>query len=399
MAVGMHKPVSILVCGNAGVVGGDLLRRRDILTYWALNADEAAAVVSRVRPKVALVREEHALSLLAVASRWRTPVVVLLEGDGWARRDEYFLAGATALVQASAGARILEAVAELANVTFAKQARVLYETTVEVQIAGQSRLLETVNLSASGVCIAGIEALEQGLGARITFPLLDPPLTVEGLVVRTHNDGLRDLAGIAFVNPASAVEDRLRAIVAAEIARDERADLTVQVPVHADPIMEALDHVGLGGADAVDALKAKLRDLHLESKRDNEMHKKARPRPASATGRDIDHALSPGERALVLGEPSPEWAPLALDTRLKLHVERKQNGAPSARTVQDALTLCRTLGEGAGTEAAMVEASAVRASLLRDVYAEAPRSRHGAQEPAPSPQARAPKQRSKSVRV
>lgn len=375
----MQKSVSIVVCGNAGVVGDQLLRRRDIVTYWALTPEEAVAVVERVRPKVALVREEHALAVLDGTRRWRTPVVVLLEGDGWARREQYFTAGATALVQASAGDRILEAVSELTSLAFAKAPRALYETTVEVEIAGHSRFLETVNLSASGVCIAGIDAMEQSLGATVTFPLLDPPLTLQALVVRTHHDGVRDLGGLAFVNPSPQAEARLRALVEEEISHGD-AQVTIDVPMAFDPITAALDEVSLAGEEAVDALKTKLRDLHHEAKRDGELHRKARPRAGTTSGRDIDAALSPSERAHVLGQPSPDWAAPALNTRLKLHVERKERGAPSQRTVRDALTLCRTLGLGAHDGPAMVEVAAVRASLLRDVYADAPRARHGASE-------------------
>jgi hypothetical protein len=304
---------------------------------------------------------------------------VLLENDGWSRRQDYFSAGATALVQATAGPRILEAISELTGLTFARLPRVLYETAVEVEIGGQARLLNTVNLSASGVCIEGIRLEEQALGARVSFPLLEPPLTLEALVVRTHHDGRHSLGGLAFVNPSAVAQDRLRALVEAEISRDEKAAITVEVPEHLDPISMALDEVKLGGDEAVEALKNKLRDLHLESKRDGQLHaRRAPPRTGSVASRNIEAALSPSERALVLGEPSPDWAGPALHARLKLHVERRERGAPSPRTVQDALTLCRTLGRGAADAPAVVEVAAVRASLLREVYADAPRSRHGA---------------------
>jgi hypothetical protein len=375
----MPKPVALLVCGNAGAVGGELLRRRDVVTYWTLTPEETVAVAKHASPDVILVREDHAPAVLEGARSLRSPVIVLLENDGWSRRQDYFSAGATALVQATAGPRILEAISELTGLTFARLPRVLYETAVEVEIGGQARLLNTVNLSASGVCIEGIRLEEQALGARVSFPLLEPPLTLEALVVRTHHDGRHSLGGLAFVNPSAVAQDRLRALVEAEISRDEKAAITVEVPEHLDPISMALDEVKLGGDEAVEALKNKLRDLHLESKRDGQLHaRRAPPRTGSVASRNIEAALSPSERALVLGEPSPDWAGPALHARLKLHVERRERGAPSPRTVQDALTLCRTLGRGAADAPAVVEVAAVRASLLREVYADAPRSRHGA---------------------
>src|SRR4051812_31800323 len=115
----MAERTTILVLGDAGAVGGDLLRRAEIEILWALSVTEALAVQRRVGPPVCIVREPFAAELLRSRSPTRNlPAIVLLDPGGWAQRDEYFALGATALVQATSGERILEALSELTGLAF-----------------------------------------------------------------------------------------------------------------------------------------------------------------------------------------------------------------------------------------------------------------------------------------
>ena len=382
----MQRQVAIVVCGNAGTVGGEILRRRDVVTYWALNAEEAIATIVRVQPRVVLAREEQALAVIAGVKETKTPVVVLLDENGWDHHQEYIAAGAAAVALSQSGARILEAVSELTGLAFAKHPRVAYETTVEVAVVGKAaQNLATVNLSASGVCVAGLDKSDQGLAARVTFTRLNPPMSFDALVVRCFKgEGDKAMAGMTFTNVSPDAVAMLVTLVEDEIDKDETAALTVEVPLTLDPDEAALDEVQARGEAAVAALKDKLRGIHFDVKRDDELGgpRKPMPRTASTTSisAEVEPMLSPSERALVLGQPAPDWAEPVINARLRLHVERKQVGGASKRAVKEALTLCRTLGRGSTDAASMVEVTSVRASLLREVYCESPRSRHGAKE-------------------
>lgn len=376
----MPNNAPVVVCGNAGTAGGDLLRRRDIQTYWALTAPEAIAAVTEAKAKVCLCRPEHAEEILkSIPRRSEARVLVLCEGDEWKQKDALFAAGATALVQANATDRILEAVSEVTGLAFAKYPRVRMETAIEVTVEGESRLLHTVNLSASGVLIRGGDALKVGTGVHVSFLLLEPPIDLDALVVRSTQDGPEPLIGLCFRDVPEGARQRLSALVEQEIEADEDAALTIDVPIFSDEIAQAHAAVETNGEKALGELKDKLRDVVKEAKRDSSLKSPTRPDSSAK----ISSTLSKAEKASVLGQPAPDWAQPALDARLQLHVERKEQGRPSPRTVQETLVLCRTLGQGTNDRATLAEVCTVRANLLREVYSDAPRTRAGAQSPGP----------------
>ncbi|MFO0727095.1 MAG: PilZ domain-containing protein [Myxococcota bacterium] len=377
----MPNNAPVVVCGNAGTAGGDILRRRDIQTFWALTPAEALAAIQEARAKACLCRPEHALEILkSLPKRSEARVVVLCDGEEWKQKEALFAAGATALVQATATDRILEAVSEVTGLAFAKYPRVRIETAVEVTIDGESSLLQTVNLSASGVLIKGGETLRVGAGVRVSFLLLDPPIDLEALVVRSAHDrdGEVPLTGLCFMNVPDAIRHRLSALVEREIEADEDAALTIDVPNLEDEIARASATVSTSGEQALGELKDKLREVVTDARRDSALTTQKRSESVARIG----SSLTSAERASVLGQPAPAWAQPAVDARLQLHVERKEKGKPSARTVQETLVLCRTLGQGATDRQSLAEACAVRANLLREVYSDSPRTRAGAQSPA-----------------
>lgn len=374
----MKTNVPILVCGNAGTVGGDLLRRRDITTYWALTIAECVAVMKRVGPRVCIVREEHAEALLkAKPSTSSTAILVLMREEEWTGAEGLFAAGATALVHGGAPDRILEAVSELTGLAFAQYPRVLYQTAVEIQVAGRdAQFLETVNLSASGVCVRGLDAVSLGLGAKVSFPLMEPPLETPALVVRCFEEKGKPMAGLAFTELKGEERARLIALVEQELAAHAGSAVTIDV----SEIEELeLEDKRRPSEVAVAELREMLRGVHHESMRET-MREAAIQSMKKDSIVKLESKLTDAERKTMLGEPAPAWAEPALQARLQIHLDRRDSGQPSEKTVQETLVLCRNMGDAIASDDhdSMVEVTATRAGLLREIYAEPARVRHGA---------------------
>lgn len=394
--VGWEKPrakaaVQILVCGNAGPVGGDLLRRRDIAVHWALSTAEALAVLKRARPLVCLIRESFAEAILQQRPQnVPTSFVVLMDDANWSRSAALFEAGATALVHAGTPERILEAISELTGLAFAQYPRVAYRAPVEVSGEGlEARLLQTVNISASGVCVRGLEPLRIGSGVCASFPLLDPPLETSAIVVRCFSQDDEPMAALCF-NALKAVDRvRLIALVNQQLEESQDNAVTIDVPDLADEIEVGVGSIANGEA-AIAELKLKLRQVHEESKRDSslgELRKNGLVR--------LERQLTASERAAMLGRPAPVWAGPALDAHLELHLDRRERGRPSAEAVERTLGLCRGMGAAISDDdySALCEVTLTRAALLREVYSEAGSSRRGSIAPPPGARPSSPKKK------
>ncbi|MEO1339141.1 MAG: hypothetical protein AAFV29_26095, partial [Myxococcota bacterium] len=100
---------------------------------WALTLDEAKAVFAADPPRLVLARETMADDVLSHLPSG-LPAVVLLEPDGWSRRERYAQAGATALVRANNRERILEAVSELTGLAFRVHPRIRLDKQVSVSV-------------------------------------------------------------------------------------------------------------------------------------------------------------------------------------------------------------------------------------------------------------------------
>jgi len=336
-------------------VGRDLLRRRDVALHWALTAEEAAAVAKRAKPKVCLAREYMAEDVLEkLSKRPPVPVVVLLEPDGWERRQAYMDGHATALVQASSGDRILEAVSVLTGLEFAKATRVDLETVVEVHVEGEDRLLETANLSASGVCIRGFPKTHVGYGTKVNFLMLDDPFEVAGVVVRCFRIGGVEAAGLAFSEPSADVLNKIQALVDGSLGSEPGGQSMIMDPMDPDTL-SGLPSVGGSVRDAL------------------------RDRLVKAGAKDADgdwlalatSELTPLEREAALGKPCEAWVQAVLDLRLSLYRTRSvvQGNLPN-ELVQKSLGACRALADkaaGSGSET-LVQVTRIRAGILRALY-------------------------------
>lgn len=360
------KSVSILILSDAGAAGRELLARRDVDLAWALSVEEALAAIERRRPRVVLVREalagalfEGGRSLLS-----RVPVVVLLEPDGWARRGEHFAAGATALVSAGSLERILEAVTELTGLPTRHAPRVPYPEVVDVSFMGSRLYLEATEVGTSGIAIRDFPPARLGDRVEVGLVMMEPPLTLSGMVVRSHAGRGGAVTEVAF----NALDDderaRLEAFVRAERARS--APLPDPVGLTSDltagsftlDLFENLEEAAARPDRWLTLLAERLRS-------DGDT-------PAPRWLMRVERELSEVERRAVLGERAPAFAKAAL--AMRVDVARAQAALPDAATVREtcelALDFCRSLAVDAADSPArlLAQVPEIRAGILAQIY-------------------------------
>lgn len=360
------RKVRILVCSDAGAAGRELLARRDVSLEWALTPEEAVAAVERRLPQVVLAREEFALTFLRVTRLRNVPVVVLLESDGWDRRDAYFDAGATVLVRASNRDRILEALSEVCGLPTPSYPRVPYADVLDVEIDGSHRLLESVELSPTSLTVRDFPAVPIGSTCKVTFVMMEPPVTVSALVTRHQPEVGGSITGLAF----NAISD------------DERRTLLELIETKVRALDPLPDPVGLtadlsGSTYTLDLFTA------MEGESDNDRYHEML-RNLLAAGDDLSMVKAPRwlkrvrrhmteleERALASGQ-APDYAMAALDMRIDLARSRAalMLEVPSPKEVELCLDFCRALAidsvESDFND--LCQVAEIRAALLREIY-------------------------------
>lgn len=355
---------SILVVTDAGAAGRALLGRKDVDTRWALTVNEAMAVVAQSKPRVCIVREELAVSLLEAfkSEPLSPPVIVLLEHDGWERRDLYFGLGATALASELSADRILEAVSELTGLSFRNHPRVPFTSVLDATIDEKPHFLETIELSASGVAVRGLPSAQVGDRAELDFVMCDPPVTVTAMVVRTFEHAGETVAGMCFVG---LDDERRRALVT---VIEEQAKAEAQAP---DPVGFTAD---LGGAFTLDLGETVGSDedgqkIYLAMLR--ETAQEATVLMPSWLKR-VQSALTPIERtAVVSAEGFPAWALGSVAMRIQLKRERlTAKGSIAETMVPKVVDHCSALANEAqgAPQAVLAQVCSIRTALLREAY-------------------------------
>lgn len=339
----------ILVACDAGAAGRELLTRHDVELGWALTVEEAAAWTRVSRPEVVLTREELATQILELS---RAPVVVLLEPDGWARRNQYFEAGATALVQATNRQRILEAISHLTGTSFASHARIPYSDVVEVRYGDDSFLCQTADLSMTGMAVHGLENLPIGARIDVSFVMNEPVVHVQGVVVRYGRRQGEPIAGISF----SDVDFERAAEIEAIIDR-ERTSL----PDIPEPTGLTTDLAGTFTLDLV--TEGGARDRLAQALADDDGTRLPRWLERLAS------TLTDAERRALL-DRRPTFASTALDARIRIAQACVAGEGPSRQDCVAIFELCRSLAEepGADDETDLPDLPTIRGALLGAVY-------------------------------
>lgn len=356
----------ILVACDAGAAGRELLSRRDLKLGWALTAAEARAWMDHVTPDVVLTREEIAREVLeaAQAQRHSPACVVLLDPDGWDRRASYFAAGATGLVQASNRARILEAVSNLTGLAFASHNRVSFRDVVEIGWRGETHLLETRDLSVSGVGVSGMEGVIVGERIRVAFVMSDPQVTVEGVVVRRGREDGEHVVGVSFCDVDPRSRAALEVLVEAAVA---------ELPALPEPVSMTSD---LAGTFTID-LNTMMAASRPPEEGFREMLERAVSGDADPPPRlprwlaRVEKSLSPVERAALV-EGLPAFARDAVDARIRIERARARvdGHGPTQEDCKAVLEMSRNLAFEAASASREILADVpdIRAALLFGVY-------------------------------
>lgn len=361
-----NRTLRILVCSDAGAAGRDLLARRDVLLEWALTPEEAVASVQRRLPHVVLAREEFALTFMRYTNLRNVPVIVLLESDGWERRDAYFGAGATVLVRASNRDRILEALSEVSGLSTPRYPRVPYSDVLDVEIEGEHMLLESAELSATNVSVRDFPAVPIGTICKVTFVMMEMPVTVTALVTRHQPDLGGSVTGLAF----NAISDDEREALLELIESKIRALDPLPEPVGLTTDLSGSTYTldlfsAMAEVSTNDPYHQMLRDM--VSAGDDLSSVKA-PRWLKRVRR---HLTELEERALTTGH-APEYAMAALDMRIDLARSRAalMLEVPSPKEVELCLDFCRALAVDSveSDPNDLCQVAEIRAALLREIY-------------------------------
>ncbi|MEL6183158.1 MAG: PilZ domain-containing protein [Myxococcota bacterium] len=357
------KPVSMLILSDAGAAGRELLARRDVELGWSLEVQEACAALERRRPRVVLAREALAIELLesARALLERVPVVVLLEPDGWENRARYFAAGATALVSAGSLPRILEAVTELTGLPTRHAPRVPYPQVVDVSLMGAKLYLEATELGAGGIAIRDFPPARIGDRVEVGLVMMEAPLVLSGMVVRSHVGRSGAVTEIAF----NALDDEERTVLERFVLEERSRSATFPDPV-------GLTSDLAGGTFTLDLFAADDgstdRWLDLLRKRVASDHDVKAPKWLRRLERDLTEL----ERRYLSGARTPAFVRGALEMRVDLGRAQARLENPQAlrETCELALDFCRSLTvEARGAQAdALGQVPDIRAGILTQIY-------------------------------
>lgn len=221
--VSMSDRIPVLICGDAGPGRHALLARGDLNVLWADSVTTATATLRHAQPKVCLVRPSHAqgdvTELVKLAIELGGPAcVILIDEDERDDEAHWYAAGASEVLCISDAEAIMQLVGEYTGLAFAREQRAPFETVVEVEIDGEQVVLETVDISASGVAIGGFPDVAAGTLARVAFVVETQPIVLWARVVRSWNRGGRRAAGVRFVGASEEQRERLRNFVHAHNA-------------------------------------------------------------------------------------------------------------------------------------------------------------------------------------
>ena len=389
----MTKRTTVLICGDAGPVRHALLARGDIEVLWTDSIAGALATVRHADPAICLVRpqlvEGDTCELLRTSrERGRPPCVVVLEDLEWDREGEWLAAGAAEVIEIGRSQAILQLIGEYTGLAFAKDARTSVETIVEVSRDGEDLVLETVDVSASGVAIRGFPETRMGALARIAFVVQAQPLVLWARVVRCWSSEGHPMAGLRFVGITAQQRQSLRDFVETKNSANPQppVDFTnlfdgIGLPEEAEPPkIRSIDLVASivetdGSGQFVDPdvamMATYLRTTSLARREELDL-------PPWLTR--LEGQLTGIERQAAGDVDAPAWARASFVVRVTLARFRASSlhGPLPKRLAANAYEVFVSLGNdlGGDTDEAIAEVGAIRAAILRELLAR-PAARRG----------------------
>lgn len=391
----LEKP-SILVLGDPGPVRHELLLRSEVETFWTTRTEEVAAVLRHGRPEVCLVspdlpHEQLDGAMELIAAGGATACIVLL-GPAGGLVDAQTVARACAIIPQHRTDSILALVGLHTGLAFARDTRAKVEALVRAYIGTEEYVLETSNISVSGVAIPGFPDVPIGTMVHIEVELSGATVVAEARVIRYDREAGVPTAGLSFVRIARAQRERIMRLVESIRRESERPDVKVE-DLFGDLTAD------LGRADALETND--LVPVQEEPTDDLDVHLELDALAAwlESDGWPVDipewlvrlgHELTPIERTALVkdtgvrpGRPAPAWVLPALGMRLCLARCRSsgegQGGKLPSVVADEAYRMFVRLAEETTGEPddVVAQVAKIRAALLRDLLAGGPRPRTG----------------------
>jgi hypothetical protein len=341
----MFQRVPILVCGSIREASCELLARPDFDLYWATSIEEALAVLRRVDPAVVVAGDEAARELFAADPSVPKRAACVVVSKGRENGESHMRAGAVAVVEAE---HVAAMVSELTGIPFRVHPRVPFRTRVGVELGAEKLELMTVDLSRSGVCIAGMPAGKSGETVSLEFRDLEPVARAEAVVVRSFSGPDGYCTGLCFTSLDDGAVEVLTKSIDREL--DDMILLTDEMQI-------------LMRDDTVDLMAA------LASRKDGgvadyvEMLSSMDGTWMPGWLRAIGESLTLSEKNAIRGN-GPEWAERSV--RLRVEIERTMIGGSRRLEPATVLQFCALVGvEASGMgDHRVADAALIRGALL-----------------------------------
>jgi hypothetical protein len=354
--------VSILICKDAGAASRTLLARADLRIRWALTKAEATAVVRHTKATVVVTRVALAKDVLAECAKVDRPVasVVLLEPAQWSSWREYFEAGATSVLRATAAEELLDAMTDATGVAFRTAPRVPFKT--EVRFAEGGGAWTSLNLSATGLCIVDFPPYALGSDVDLVFEISGKEYEFNAIISQIFRVGPRRAVGLAF----GELSPELQMTINEYTTRAQADTRLVTEPVEEFDALDENTLLKLRSStvqgDTLQLIRALTTDGTVE--RSDEAAPWLVAACASLSPIEVDAIQSP--------KSSPQWAHDALLGRLRAFQARSRagSGLPSEKDVREVFGLCQRLAESAANadDHALVQVTNIRGEILRALY-------------------------------
>lgn len=354
--------VSILVCKDAGAASRTLLSRADLRIRWALTKGEAAAVVKLTKCAVVITRAGLAKDVLAESAKSDRPIasIVLLDEAQWSSWREYFEAGATSVLRASAADELLDAMTDATGIAFRSAPRVPFKTEIRFAEGGGS--WTSLNLSATGICLIDFPPFALGSEVDLALDMSGKAFEFTAVISQIFRVGPRRAVGLAFLSMSPELKVHI----------DEYTRQSQSNRIGTEPVEEEFDPLDEGTVLQLRSSTVQGNALAL-----------IRALTGDGTIEQVDAAapwlvaaaesFSPSEVAAIqTPRTAPAWAHDAVLGRIHAFRVRARAGSegPAETDVREVFGICQRLAESAARaeEEELVQVTNIRGEILRTLY-------------------------------
>jgi hypothetical protein len=350
----MKKRPKILICGDAGAVGPELIRRQDINILWAMSSKEAQAVLWRHRPEVCLMEEEFANSILATAPDTDGTVYLILEKTDYPRTLQAI--DQAAYVPAADGGTILGAIAKASGLKFSQEPRIKVGVDVEVNCGEFTETLQTVDVSLSGICVRGFPAQDTGEFASIKFTDFESEQMVPAQLMRCFGTAEEQLAAFRFDDLDDETNQYIHELIEENLEEQDEPEAVNSRALMKKKMFTASDEEFVSDEEKEQLFSV----LDGEEEISDECPEWIRELAASLTAT---------ERTVAQGESGPAWVENSLNLRAAFSKLEPTQKVPRSLKKQ-VLSFCRSLTARGSeySDEVMVDVTAVRGALLGQIY-------------------------------